>query len=329
MEQVKKRGPQSEHGKAVSSMNALRTGVYSNALLPGESQEEVDEMVEEIMRDWPGGGAEQRLLARLYAQSALKSSRLHAAEVALTNARMHSSEVRRSFCFKAGIPDEQSGDLPSWYFDSEPAPRHEAMRLGRVVSQAKRLLGSAMMVFGSGVRDLLPDLWEEVIGPGALVSKLNLVEKLSKRYPLSRPEEIVQAFIDDYSERFSYELLWAGQHLRFEALMAGIRAKEVIEVGTREDWQRADTLLHRRRLELSQHVHALARQRAMLEATPALQVDSESPRLPRSAPPARTRARSKVRGASVVVTQDLVQDVVHKQASAGEGAQLPPPDRAG
>ena len=35
MEQNKKRGPQSEQGKAVSSMNALSTGVYSNALLPG------------------------------------------------------------------------------------------------------------------------------------------------------------------------------------------------------------------------------------------------------------------------------------------------------
>ena len=326
MEQSKKRGPQSERGRAVSSMNALRTGIYSNALLPGESQEEVDEMVEQLMRDWPDDGAEQRLSAKLYAQSALKSARLHAAEVALTNAKMHSSDVRRDFCLRADIPTESDSDLPGWYFDSDPVPRQEAMRLGRVVSQAEKLLGSSMMLFGSGARDLLPDLWEEVMGPGVLVSKLNLVEKLSKRYPLSRPEEIVQAFIDDLRERFAYELLWAKQHLRFEAVMAGIRARIVIEVGTRDDWQRADTLLHRRRLELSQHVHALSRQRNLIESTPALLAESDSPRLSKSGSrPAKSRPRGV--DSNGATGQGLVQDVVQKRAQTIEAVN-PASERA-
>ena len=312
MEQGKKRGPHSERGRAVSSMNALRTGVYSNALLPGESQEQVDEMVEELLLGWPGDGAEQRLSARLYAQSALKSARLHAAEVALTEARMHSYGARRDFCQKADVSMECLSDLPDWYFDSDPAPRKEALRLGLVVSQAERLKGSSLMVYGSGVRDLLPELWEEVMGPGVLVSKINLVEKLSKTYPSSRPEEVVQAFIDDFCERFVYELLWAKHQRRFEAVLAGIRASIVIEVGTREDWQKADSLLHRRRLELSQHVHTLARQLALIEPVDALEVQAEGvrPRLAKSAPrPARSRPK---RGAAAGTDQELVLDVAHK-----------------
>jgi hypothetical protein len=239
---------------------------------------------------------------------------------------MHSSDVRRDFCLRADIPTESDSDLPGWYFDSDPVPRQEAMRLGRVVSQAEKLLGSSMMFFGSGVRDLLPDLWEEVMGPGVLVSKLNLVEKLSKRYPLSRPEEIVQAFIDDLRERFAYELLWAKQHLRFEAVMAGIRARIVIDVGTRDDWHKADTLLHRRRLELSQHVHTLARQRTLLESVPAIVADSDSPRLSKSASrPAKSRTR--VGDSTGATGQALVQDVVQKEAQSIEAVN-PASERA-
>jgi hypothetical protein len=312
METKKKRGPQSERGRAVSSMNALRIGVYSNSLLPGESQQEVDEMVEQLMQGWPGEGAEQQISARLYVQSALKSARLHAAEVALTEARMHSSDVRLDFCHKAGLPSESSRELPDWYFDSDPAPKQEAMRLGRVLAQAEQLLGSSMMVYGSGVRDLLPDLWAQEMGPGTLVSKLTLVEKLGKRYPLGKPEAIVQAFIDEQRERFACELLWAKYHRRFEAVLAGIRARIVIEVGTRDDWQKADSLLHRRRLELSQHVHTLARQRAQLEPVPALEAVGVSLRLPQS-PAGRARARP-LGGDAVAADQDPAQDVEQKAA---------------
>jgi len=58
----------------------------------------------------------------------------------------------------------------------------------------------------------------------------------------------VQVFIDDFCGRFVYKLLWAKNQRRFEAVLAGIRASIVIEVGTREEWQKADSLLHRRRL---------------------------------------------------------------------------------
>jgi len=313
METKKKRGPQSERGRAVSSMNALRIGVYSNALLDGESQEQVEAMVDELVREWPAAGAEQRLSAQLYVQCALKSARLHAAEVAITNSRMHSEEVRDSFCHRAGLPLQEAGALPDWYLDVDPAPRAEAMRLGRVLSQAHKLLGSSMMHYGSSVRDHLPDLWAEVMGADALVSKLTLVERLGKLYEGGRPEEVLRAFIEDYRERYKYELLWALQHRRFGAIVEGLRAGIMIDVATKEHWQKTDAMLHRRRLELSQHVHAIARARSVLEPPQAIEAQGGSPMLAEPAvPPAGAGARR-------AVAPGQVQDVKAKAKSVARG----------
>ena len=314
MKQNNRRGPSTERGRAVSSMNALRIGVYSNALLDGESQGQVDAMVDELVQEWPGGGAERLLCARLYVQCAIKSARLHAAEVAITNSRMHSEDVRKSFCHRAGLPFEAAGALPDWYFDTDPAPKEEAMRLWRAVTQAEGMLGSSIMVYGSGLRDLVPDLWAEVMGADALVSKITLLERLAKRYPAGRPEEVLSAFIEDYRERFSDELLWAGQHRRFGAIVEGLRADIVIDVATREHWQKTDAMLHRRRLELSPHVHTIARARNMLEPAQTIEAQGGSPMLPEpTATPASARARR-------AQTPGQVQDV---QGRARRAAKVP------
>lgn len=60
-------GPQTDEGKKIASRNALKTGVYSNiAVLPNESQEEFNALVEQLHHDYsPNDIVETTLLYEL------------------------------------------------------------------------------------------------------------------------------------------------------------------------------------------------------------------------------------------------------------------------
>ena len=70
-------GPQTDEGKKIASRNALKTGVYSNiTVLPAESQEEFDALVEQLHQDFsPNDSVEKSLLHDL-AVLTWKKSRL-------------------------------------------------------------------------------------------------------------------------------------------------------------------------------------------------------------------------------------------------------------
>ena len=74
-------GPRSAEGKAASSQNALKTGIYANAtLLPGEDPEERRLLIEEYYRRWTPTTPEQRVFADILVNAEWMLRRLRRCE---------------------------------------------------------------------------------------------------------------------------------------------------------------------------------------------------------------------------------------------------------
>jgi hypothetical protein len=70
-------GPRTEEGKKIASRNSLKTGVYSKlAVLPGESQEEFNLLVEQLHQDFCPNDAVEKTLINDLAVLTWKKSRL-------------------------------------------------------------------------------------------------------------------------------------------------------------------------------------------------------------------------------------------------------------
>lgn len=70
-------GPQTDEGKKTASRNSLKTGTYSKlVVLPNESQEEFDQLVEQFQKDFYPKDAVEMMLVREMAVITWKKLRL-------------------------------------------------------------------------------------------------------------------------------------------------------------------------------------------------------------------------------------------------------------
>ncbi len=74
--------------------------------------------------------------------------------------------------------------------------------------------------------------------------------------------------MDMLKEEKYYELLWGENESRYLAVIAGLRAKAVLDVVSDPNWSKAEGALHRRSQDLLGSLIALKRENAILEIKP-------------------------------------------------------------
>ncbi len=269
MTYVSKGGPRTQQGKAASSKNATKIGVYSNTLMPGESQEEVDELIESMSEAYDSDDADSQMMYRSYAQTLIKSRRIQEAEIAFIEAQMHLQDNRREFCLQANIPGHYRDGVPDWFFFDDKQAKAAAMQCGMSVHEALDLKKNYSLQLSQSARSYYPNLWKEVMGPQAINPKQGLGERLQALYNTGHPLSNLQAFVDDYKNTHPYELMWVSHWRRYEAVLDGLRAKAILDVCSRSDWVKVENLQHRRRMEITQAL--LAKQKLQ-----ALEVSAQS-----------------------------------------------------
>lgn len=247
-----KGGPRTAQGKAASSKNAIKLGVYSNTLMPGESQEEIDELIDSFRESYGSDDADSEMLFRSYAQTLIKSRRIQEAEIAFIEAQMHMQETRREFCVQANIPVHYRDGVPDWFFFDAPKDKAAAIQKGMSVSEALDLKKNYSLELSQSARTHYPNLWKEVMGPQAINPKQGLGERLQVVYGKGHPLANLQAYAEDYIKAYPYELMWSSHWRRYEAVVEGLRAKAILDVCSRADWLKVENLQHRRRIEITQ-----------------------------------------------------------------------------
>ena len=259
MANTNKRGPSTPQGKEASSRNSTKQGIYANSLLPNESVEEAQAFAEGLMQEWCVQGVEAQSLARLYVQSLLKTSRLHACEVSLIQSQMYSRGSREDFAVQAGILKSEAAGIPDWYFSDDDQAKRRAIQRGGAVEEASRLAARYSLVQSLEAKTLFPQLWAELneLTVGTRLATLN--EMLELLYGSGSPQANLQGFVQDYTERFRFDLLWARSWRSFVAYIETIRARHVLNLTSRAEWVKVETLQHRRRAEITQQALFISR----------------------------------------------------------------------
>ncbi|HLK69713.1 MAG TPA: hypothetical protein VKU19_40065 [Bryobacteraceae bacterium] len=126
-------GPRSAEGKARSSMNAMKTGIYAKSLLiPGEDRAHLDALTAEYYQRYRPAAPEQRDLVDILIRSTWTLRRLAVAE-----AQLYAYEMNKA------------------YSPSEEAPIGQAFDLAdRTLGRLHRIVNSVQRNYRDALRDL-------------------------------------------------------------------------------------------------------------------------------------------------------------------------------
>lgn len=128
-------GPQTSEGKKIASRNSLKTGTYSKQIvLPTESQEEFDQLVEQFQRDFYPKDAVEMMLVREMAVIAWKKLRLEKLEHDYCVRQLASQITQGEFC---SIDNRFTKRMYEFWVDSGFLDEKEANDLSEMVKYIK------------------------------------------------------------------------------------------------------------------------------------------------------------------------------------------------
>jgi hypothetical protein len=264
---AKQTGPRSAVGKLTSSRNALKKGIYTNAVLPGEDHHALEELAQNICETYAISDAAGVITVQRFLQNTLQTNRLHKAQTALIQAKMHSHSTRVKFCQEVNLSPTVASELPCWYFDDDPVPRANARLFFTASQEAKELQEKYSPDLMQSARAKFPTLWEYLMGKTGSASQrvyATIGERLATLYKQTHPHNNIQCFIDELKNDFFYELLWAENEERYATVVDGLKAKAAIDVITDPNLNKAEAALHRRQQEMLGTMLALKRENALL-----------------------------------------------------------------
>ncbi len=265
---AKHTGPRTAVGKLNSSRNALKKGIYSNALLPNEDPQALEALADDLGRRFDVQDAAGEILVNRLLQTTLQSNRLQTAQANLIRAKMHTMEVRRAFCVQVGIDVLAATELPNWYFEEDDTKRQAALEMTNVWAEAKILRENFSTDLILRARKEFPSLWRYLMGPdGSAIQKVHatLGERIATLYKHPSPLSNLQELINELEKKHQHALLYAKNAERYEAVINGLRSKAVLDVYSDPNWSRADAATHKRTNELVGSLLGLQRENSKLQ----------------------------------------------------------------
>ena len=246
------------------SKNALKKGIFTNALLEGEDPQAVEVIVEDVINRFEVDDASGEIYARRFVQTTRQINRLNKAQIDYVEGYMQSELARQEFCRQVGISTIFSKDLPDWYFTAETKPREEAMQILKILKEAERLVANYSVDLITRAKGVVPNLWRFLMGEeGGATQKVHTFgDRLASLYKKPTPQENLKALIEIVEHNYEYELQWAKSSQRFDSIVQGIRGQATMEAMSNPNWARADSLYHRRSQDLVQTLVSLKHEKA-------------------------------------------------------------------
>ena len=264
-------GPRTDQGKKISSLNAVKFGLYTDTLFEDEDPKAIEDLRQSLVEEWGLEGTQGELIANDYVIAELRTVRLQRAQRDLVDAQMYMTESRNEFAKQAGISSLERDRIPDWYFGQNAKRKAQAELLYAAVCEAAEFKSNHSLQGNLQARTLYPNLWAVVMGPNAINPNQTLCEKLTVRFSKSTPVANLQAFIEHHLDASRFDFMWGENVERYEAVLRGLRAKLIMDLSIRGDWVKLDNQLHRRRLELTQMAHTIKREKQALLHAKALE----------------------------------------------------------
>lgn len=234
-----------------SSQNALKAGIYTNRLFPGEDPIRVNECIEAYVKDFQISTSFGYQLAQELVQVTLKINRLDSLQVSKVEAILASKQARQKFAMEVGLEIMKVERLPDWYFNGCQESRARARKIFAAYSQLDRLIKSFSIDKLTDVENSRPDLWwfvKSAVGKNAgLISFVDMLTHLSQQ---TEPIKALNDLKDQMDLSHVHNLNWAKSEQRYEAVLNGLRADEQMNMFVNPNLQRAEVMLHRKKTDL-------------------------------------------------------------------------------
>lgn len=265
-------GPKTEQGKAISSKNAVKAGIFSKGYLPWEDQEAKQQELIVLAKEWNVTGPSGLHFLRDIEQANLAQERLMYAERLIVEGAMQSAQIGEEFADRAGLELSQARFIPSWYFlEDDGGNKEHALYLDRVYEQAEHLRAHYSDQLVAQAQTRYPELFKYVMQGYA--PNQSFVMVLAKEFKQNTPTLNLAQIMNQLQEKFRYHLLWAQDPARYQLIVEGLRAEKMLSVIDFDKSNRYMTNFQNRKIRAIQGL-ALLDQRAQAKqaALPVLEV---------------------------------------------------------
>ena len=256
--------------KRAPAYNALKCGVYSNSLMPGEDPAHVQELFVGLCQEFGVCGAAGEILVRQLVQATLQTRRLEGAQAQKVRGALDTRAARFEFRTLALL---EQVPLPDWYFGLDESDYARARLMARCLDQARHLQQNHSADRVMKAASLYPELHDLVMGPpGPRHQMYTFGEFLSSLYKDPSPVLNVQELVREMERDFAMEVQWAQNEARFMSVLRTVMAHAEIAVRSDPNMQRAEVMLHKKTQSLIGqllHLKGLAGDRGLaLESLP-------------------------------------------------------------
>ena len=246
-------GPKTAIGKAISSKNAQKASIFTKGYLPSENPEQRQAQFELLCQQWGANDPTRQLLLRTVEDASLGYERLMLAMRQKIEGKMQSLDIAQEFAKQAGINAIEALSLPSWYFKDDSTEKSFANKVFYAYAEVITLRRCFTDQLTAQIAVQFPHLYAYVMEgqrQGAVFSSV-----LGQRYRQSTPLLNYAAVQKEIEEEYRHHLRWAQDAERFETIIAGIRATQVIEAMDLDKYTRYTTSFQNR---IFKGIHGLA-----------------------------------------------------------------------
>ena len=251
-------GPKTQAGKAVSSKNAIKAGIFSKGYLSWEDQAAKQAELTALAKEWNVTGPSGLHFLRDIEQANLAQERLMYAESMAVEGAMQSAQVGDQFALRANIDITLSHLLPSWYFlEDDGGNKAQALHLDQVYEQASELKSRYSDQLVAQAKTRYPQLYEYVLEGYQANSSFVMI--LAKEYKENTPTLNLARLMNALAEDFRFHLLWAQDARRYQLIIDGLRAEKMMQVLDFDKSNRYLTNFQNRRIRALQGLETLER----------------------------------------------------------------------
>ena len=256
----KSTGPKTEQGKALSSKNAIKAGIFCQGYLPWEDQESKQAEFTALAKEWGVTDPTGLHFLRDIEQANIAQERLMYAERLAVEGAMQSAQLGDEFALRANLDTRIACQLPSWYFlEDDGGNKEHALYLDKVYEQAKHLKSHYSDQLVAQVQSRYPQLHHYVMD--GYQSNSSFVMVLAKEYKQNAPTLNLAALMNSVTEKYHFHLLWAQDPKRYQIIINGLRAEKVLKVLDFDKSNRYLTSFQNRRMRALQGLEALEKRK--------------------------------------------------------------------
>jgi len=221
-------GPKTVAGKVKSSQNARKAAIFTAGYLSWEDKDAKQAEMDAIAQQWGASDPSRQMILRTIEQSHLGFERMMYAECRRIEGAMQSATVAHQFCKQSGI-SLVADQIPYWFFlASGDTEKQHALYLAKVYDEADDLKRRYSDQLVAQAQEHFPNLYEYVLtGYKSSNSFLNV---LGHQYKQSMPSLNLVALMNELNEQYKFHLIWAEAPERYQIIIDGIRATQMLEI---------------------------------------------------------------------------------------------------